>query len=90
VQAGEVIPMGQQLEYMATVVEHMYHSVGSGVTARFLSRSIFFISTGSNDLFEYSLSSRGNDWQFLQSLVASYKQYLKVPRRPVHLPASDR
>ncbi|KAM0865658.1 hypothetical protein ACQ4PT_043127 [Festuca glaucescens] len=83
-QAGEVIPMSLQLEYFATVVEHMYKSAGSRRTASFLSKSIFFISTGSNDIFEYSFS-RSNDRQFLLGLVASYKYYLKVPRvsRPV-------
>jgi len=75
--AGEVIPMSLQLEYFATVVEHMYKSSGSRRTANFLSKSIFFISTGSNDMFEYS-SSRGNDTEFLLGLVASYKYHLNA------------
>ena len=69
--------MSLQLQYFARVVEHMYQSAGSRRTANFLSKSIFFISTGSNDMFEYSLSP-SNDRQFLLGLVASYKHHLKV------------
>ncbi|XP_047078652.1 GDSL esterase/lipase At5g55050-like [Lolium rigidum] len=74
--AGEVIPMSLQLEYFATVVEHISKSAGSRRTASFLSKSIFFISTGSNDMFEYSFS-RSDDSMFLLGLVASYKHHLK-------------
>jgi len=74
--AGEVIPMSLQLKYFATVVEHIYQSAGSRRTANFLAKSIFFISTGSNDMFEYSFSP-SNDKQFLLGLVASYKHSLK-------------
>uniref|UniRef100_A0A453P8X9 GDSL esterase/lipase n=1 Tax=Aegilops tauschii subsp. strangulata TaxID=200361 RepID=A0A453P8X9_AEGTS len=74
---GEVIPMTQQVESFATVVKHMYQSSGSRRTASLLSKSIFFISTGSNDMFEYSFS-RSNDRKFLASLVAAYKDYLKA------------
>lgn len=77
VQVGEVIPMSLQLEYFATVVEHMCETAGSKKTASLLSRSIFFISVGSNDMFEYSFS-RSNDIKFLLGLVASYKYYLKA------------
>lgn len=55
-------------------------SSGSRRTASLLSKSIFFISTGSNDMFEYSFN-RTNDRKFLLGLVAAYKYYLKVPLR---------
>ncbi|KAI4981048.1 GDSL esterase/lipase At2g04570-like [Hordeum vulgare subsp. vulgare] len=74
---GEVIPMTQQVESFATVVKHMHQISGSKRTASLLSKSIFFISTGSNDMFEYSFS-RSNDRKFLLGLVAAYKHYLKA------------
>ncbi|XP_037447732.1 GDSL esterase/lipase At1g29660-like [Triticum dicoccoides] len=74
---GEVITMTQQVESFATVVKHMHQSSGSRRTASLLSKSIFFISTGSNDVFEYSFS-RSNDRKFLAGLVAAYKDYLKA------------
>lgn len=47
-----------------------------------ISKSLIFISTGSNDLFEYADCSghwcKHNDTEFLQSLVASYTRFLKV------------
>lgn len=47
-------------------------------SADLLSKSLIFISTGSNDLFEYiDLGPRSNDTEFLQSLVASYATFLK-------------
>jgi len=44
-----------------------------------LSKSLFFISAGSNDLFEYiDLGPHDNDTKLLQDLVASYAAYLRV------------
>jgi hypothetical protein len=46
-----------------------------------ISKSLFFISVGSNDLFEYSdsLPAPGrNDTQFLLDLVANYTAYVKA------------
>ncbi|XP_020401108.1 GDSL esterase/lipase At5g55050 [Zea mays] len=46
--------------------------------ADLLSQSLFFISTGSNDLFEYAdIGPQNNDTELLQGLVASYAAYLK-------------
>ncbi|KAJ1272288.1 hypothetical protein BS78_06G190700 [Paspalum vaginatum] len=50
--------------------------------ADFIAKSLFFISVGSNDLFEYSdappAPDNRNDTEFLQDLVASYAGYVKV------------
>ncbi|PAN39578.1 hypothetical protein PAHAL_7G253000 [Panicum hallii] len=49
--------------------------------ADLISKSLIFISTGSNDLFEYTdfpdHNSNRNDTVFLESLVASYTSFLK-------------
>ncbi|KAG2567995.1 GDSL esterase/lipase At5g55050-like [Panicum virgatum] len=47
--------------------------------ADLMSKSLIFINTGSNDLFEYTFSDHNcsrNDTEFLQSLVASYRSFL--------------
>ncbi|XP_066328206.1 GDSL esterase/lipase At1g29660-like [Miscanthus floridulus] len=72
---GDVIPMSMQLEHFSEVVERMAQLSGQKKTESLLRRSIFFISTGSNDMFEYS-ASPGDDIEFLGALVAAYKQYI--------------
>jgi hypothetical protein len=69
--------MSLQLDYFASVVEHMTKLSGSKRTASLLCKSVFFISTGSNDMFEYSVS-RGNDYEFLRSFIAAYRRYIRV------------
>ncbi|KAF8765420.1 hypothetical protein HU200_008565 [Digitaria exilis] len=71
-QFGEVIPMSRQLEYFSGVVKFMTKQSGETKTASLLCKSIFIISAGSNDMFEYS-AFPGDDYEFLSSLVAAYK-----------------
>lgn len=78
VQFGEVIPMSVQLEHFSGVVDRMVKLSGQRKTAGLLRKSIFFISTGSNDMFEYSASSRADDEAFLGALVDAYKHYIMV------------
>ncbi|XP_072147241.1 GDSL esterase/lipase At2g04570-like [Setaria viridis] len=79
VQFGEVIPMSKQLEYFSGVVKHMTKLSGAKKTSSFLCRSIFLISAGSNDMFEYSASpGPSDDYKFLSGLVAAYKQSITV------------
>ncbi|CAN6253845.1 unnamed protein product [Urochloa humidicola] len=72
---GEVIPMSQQLEHFSAIVKHMTNLSGAKKTASLLRKSIFIISVGSNDMFEYS-ASRGDDYAFLSGLVVTYKRYI--------------
>lgn len=53
--------------------------MGAVATEKYLSKSVFFISIGSNDIFEYyhSNSSVPKE-QFLSSLVLAYENHLKV------------
>ncbi|KAF7010431.1 hypothetical protein CFC21_024846 [Triticum aestivum] len=73
---GQLLCMADQVEKFTSAVEKM--GKGSG---DLLSRSLFFISVGSNDLFEYtdpdSPPSNRNDTAFLESLVAYYRGYLE-------------
>lgn len=75
-QCTEVFNMSAQVQSFTSAVQKM----GNG-TADLISRSLIFINTGSNDLFEYTdfpSNTTRNDTEFLQSLVASYKGHLKV------------
>jgi lysophospholipase L1-like esterase len=69
--------MSDQLDMFASVVQMM-----GNCSSDLVSRSLVFISVGSNDLFEYvggnatSCPNR-NDTAFLQGLVAAYRSYLQ-------------
>ncbi|XP_047063962.1 GDSL esterase/lipase At5g45670-like [Lolium rigidum] len=77
VQCGQVHSMSDQLDMFASVVQMM-----GNCSSDLVSRSLVFISVGSNDLFEYvggnatSCPNR-NDTAFLQGLVAAYRSYLQ-------------
>jgi hypothetical protein len=92
VQFGDVIRMSDQLEFFSEVVKHMTKLSGTKKTASLLCKSIFLISAGSNDMFEYSASPRpGNDHAFLSGLVDTYKQTITVreARYALRLCSSD-
>lgn len=62
-----------------TNLARLWASNNNRSAADLLSESLFFISTGSNDLFEYAdIGPQNNDTELLQGLVASYAAYLKV------------
>jgi hypothetical protein len=70
--------MSDQLERFTSAVQMM-----GNCSYEIVSRSLAFISVGSNDLFEYvdgnaTLSPSRNDTAFLGGLVATYKSYLQV------------
>ncbi|KAF7017788.1 unnamed protein product [Triticum aestivum] len=73
---GQLLCMADQVGKFTSAVKKM--GKGSG---DLLSRSLFFISVGSNDLFEYadpdSPPPKRNDTAFLESLVAYYRGYLQ-------------
>ncbi|OAY76040.1 GDSL esterase/lipase [Ananas comosus] len=77
-QVGEVIPMNTQVQNFATVRRQMDKLAGPAGAADFLSRSLFFISAGSNDMFEYSSKSHGNDTAFIANLTSTYGKHLKA------------
>uniref|UniRef100_A0A0D9W863 GDSL esterase/lipase n=1 Tax=Leersia perrieri TaxID=77586 RepID=A0A0D9W863_9ORYZ len=72
----QVFNLTAQVQSFTSAVQKM----GNG-TADLISRSLIFVNTGSNDLFEYTdfpSNTTRNDTEFLQSLVASYKSQLKL------------
>ncbi|KAL6882631.1 hypothetical protein ACP4OV_011321 [Aristida adscensionis] len=77
---GEVVPMAEQVVNFTSLVR-LWGSQDPKASADLISRSLVFISVGSNDLFEYcSLAPDDparNDTLFLQALIDSYTGYVK-------------
>lgn len=65
-----------------TVVANLISNLGINKTRKLLAKSIFFVSTGSNDLFEdFQANPAKNETErcaFVESLVASYQDNLEV------------
>jgi len=73
----QVLSMAEQVGNFTNLARQW--ASGDNRSADVLSKSLFFISAGSNDLFEYiDLGPQYNDTDLLQSLVASYAAYLRV------------
>ncbi|XP_048336970.2 GDSL esterase/lipase At4g16230 [Ziziphus jujuba] len=73
-----VIPFGEQIQQFSTVREILVDAMGSKAAKKFLSKSLFFISTGSNDIFGYYYSkSSVSKEEFLGSLGATYENHLR-------------
>lgn len=86
---GEVVSMAEQVGNFTRLVrtwERQKRRRQAAAAARLVSRSLVFISVGSNDLFEYSdffadpknRNVSRNDTAFLGGLVALYTAYVKV------------
>lgn len=77
----EVVPLKKQAqEQFVAVYGNLTKLLGSSATADLLSKSLFIISVGGNDLFEYKYlnsTQEGLD-QFIQHLMAEYEANLRV------------
>jgi hypothetical protein len=87
VQCVEVVPMSEQVGNFTSLVRRWSAGSGGRTAPDVISKSLVFISVGSNDLFEYAdhyiteaniSSPSRNDTAFLQELIASYTSYVKV------------
>ncbi|TVU11170.1 hypothetical protein EJB05_44751 [Eragrostis curvula] len=56
--AGTNIPLSKQVKYFGATKSHMVAKRGSGAVNHLLSKSVFLISVGSNDLFVFAESSQ--------------------------------
>ncbi|XP_008813060.1 GDSL esterase/lipase At5g55050-like [Phoenix dactylifera] len=76
----KVISMAVQIQYFAMVSGIITKLMGPVGASDFLSRCLFLISTGSNDMFEYSFAKRSSrdDAMFLAGLTSTYKEHLKA------------
>lgn len=78
------IHLTQQIDYFSTVCEDLYKQLGSSVVKNHLSKSIFAIVIGSNDILGYfrssDLQNKTTPHQYVDSMVLSLKDKLKVTK----------
>ncbi|KAL9688093.1 hypothetical protein QQ045_032506 [Rhodiola kirilowii] len=77
-QTDRVVTMGEQVQQLSIVKTRLEAKIGAAPAADLLAKSLFFISTGSNDLFTYyySNSSVARD-EFILNLGLAYEEHLK-------------
>ncbi|XP_058077022.1 GDSL esterase/lipase At5g55050-like [Magnolia sinica] len=79
---GEVISMKEQVENFAMVCSNLTAHRGSEATEMLLSKSLFLISIGSNDIFQdfffYGPTNSAHKDRFIARLASEYKDHLKV------------
>lgn len=74
-----VVPFREQIQQFSTVRNILVDVMGSKATEKFLSKSLFFISIGSNDILGYYHSnSSASKEEFLSILGATYETHLTV------------
>ena len=85
-QGSSIIPLSQQMEQFATVQRNISARISQGAAGAVLSRSLFLLSTGGNDLFAFfarnSTPSDGDARRFVANLVSLYQNHVKVGRSP--------
>lgn len=79
------------MDYYATVYERLVQQLGSAGAQEHLSKSVFAVVIGSNDILGYygsdsSTRNKTAPQQFVDSMAATLKEQLKVSTS--HLPAS--
>ncbi|PON82693.1 SGNH hydrolase-type esterase domain containing protein [Trema orientale] len=75
----EVVSLGKQIQQFAIVEGNLTEVMGPEATAAMLSKCLFLLSVGSNDLLDYSQSKSSklpND-VYMKTLQATYHDHLK-------------
>jgi phosphoenolpyruvate-protein kinase (PTS system EI component) len=76
--------MREQIQQFSTVCGNLTEILGTEAAADMLSKSLFLISVGGNDLFEYQLNMSQNDpnlpeaQELLRILSSTYQIHLRV------------
>ncbi|KAE8008848.1 hypothetical protein FH972_005321 [Carpinus fangiana] len=74
-----VISLGDQIQQYSRVSSSLMATMGPLATQKFLSKSLFFISTGSNDIFgNYHSNSSLSKQDFITTLGFAYETNLKA------------
>ena len=74
-----VISLAVQILQCATVQNDLMGTLGQAAMEKLHSKSLFFISIGSNDIFAYYDSNSSLSKQdFMSNLVLTYENHLKV------------
>jgi len=74
--------MTQQIGYFSDLKDQMSNRLSAGKVADSLSKSIFLISAGSNDAFDFFSQNRSPDstaiQQFSEAMISTYDSHVKV------------
>ncbi|KAK4851261.1 hypothetical protein QYF36_013678 [Acer negundo] len=77
----QAIPMTKQVDYYAIVYQDLVNQLGSSVAQQHLSKSLFAVVIGSNDIFDYlgssDLRKKYTPQQFLSLMTTTLKEQLK-------------
>ncbi|KAG9149497.1 hypothetical protein Leryth_014283 [Lithospermum erythrorhizon] len=82
-ELGQHISLTQQIQQVSDTTQQFILSMGEDAAASFISRSIFYISVGTNDYIHYYLRNISNvqtlylPWNFNQFLATTMKQEIK-------------
>ncbi|KAG8368034.1 hypothetical protein BUALT_Bualt15G0003200 [Buddleja alternifolia] len=72
-----VVPLSQQINQFSTVKDNITALIGSEATETMLSKSLFFISIGSNDIFGYfATNTTIPKDQFISNLISTYSNHI--------------
>ncbi|KAG5546537.1 hypothetical protein RHGRI_018651 [Rhododendron griersonianum] len=76
------LPLPKQVNYYSTVYEDLVQQLGSADAQNHLSKSLFTVVVGSNDLFDYfksgsDVSKKSTPQQYVDSMLTALKQELK-------------
>ncbi|RWW16970.1 hypothetical protein GW17_00019111 [Ensete ventricosum] len=80
---GQHISLSQQIQQVSDTFQQLELSLGEQATADLISKSVFYVSIGSNDFIHYYLQNTSSaqvlylPWEFNQLLVTTMKQALK-------------
>ncbi|KAK4750622.1 hypothetical protein SAY87_004104 [Trapa incisa] len=74
------IPLSKQVEYYTTVHDDLVKHLGSSAAHKLISKSLFAVVIGSNDVFGYSgsVKASSNPQQYVDSMTSSLKGYLNI------------
>ncbi|KAA8546148.1 hypothetical protein F0562_020958 [Nyssa sinensis] len=77
-QTMKVVPLSEQIRQFATIYNNFTAVMGPAATENMLSKSVFCISVGSNDIFGYFLTKSSiPKEQFIATLINAYEIYIK-------------
>ncbi|KAH9322907.1 hypothetical protein KI387_017546, partial [Taxus chinensis] len=76
------VSMNKQVEYYATVYGNLAAQLGNGEAQKLVSKSLFVVVIGSNDLFSYSksnykLQAKYSPQQYIDFLISTFKTQLQ-------------
>ncbi|KAG2655550.1 GDSL esterase/lipase At5g55050-like [Panicum virgatum] len=79
---GSTISMTQQIEYFSDLKDEMSTRLGAARVSDLLSKSIFLISAGANDAFDFFSQNKSPDsttiQQFYEAMISTYDSHVKT------------